>query len=255
MRVPVFSISTAVLTGIFTMVSGLTVLPARTVRAETTLSLYGGRAINENGDLDLRLPGGTDLTFRNVSWKDQSFRAPIYYGIRLVHWFERTPSWGVSLDFTHAKMMADLSQAVPVQGVRGGSPVSGTEPLSDTFGKLEFSHGHNLFTAGLMVRRLSAGAESGGSLGRLVPYAGLGVGVAYPHVEISTGGRNTSAYQVAGTVLEGVLGVERAYPVGFSVFGEVQFSRADMKVELDGGGSVRVEPVTKQFVIGLSFPL
>jgi hypothetical protein len=84
-------------------------------------------------------------------------------------------------DFTHMKAIAVPDSVVQQSGTRDGDAVPASEPLSTTFGTLQFTHGLNLITLNL-VRR--------GALGRgnLVAYAGAGLGLAYPHVEVQRSG-------------------------------------------------------------------
>src|SRR5437870_178235 len=97
---------------------------ATTVNAELVLSIYGGKALTDDTDLRLRQPGGTDLTFHDVSWVDRSFEMPLYYGARLTYWLDHSPRWGASLDFAHAKIYLDERDTVHVTGTRAGLPVN-----------------------------------------------------------------------------------------------------------------------------------
>ncbi len=96
--------------------------------AETIISLLIGQAWTYDSDVRLQEPGGTDLVFTDVSWDTNPFEMPPYYAIRLTHWLDRSPDWGVAVDFTHAKMYSHLEQVVQV---------SGSERLGGTFNKLE----------------------------------------------------------------------------------------------------------------------
>jgi len=222
---------------------------AGTARAELVVSLYGGKAVAHDADVKLDQPGGTHLTFNDVSWDDESFQSPLYYGARLGYWWESAPHWGVALDYTHAKMIAPLGQTVTVSGTRNGVPVQPREPLSATFDNLNISHGHNLLTLNLLYRWQHLGE---GIVDRLQPYLGIGAGVAIPHVEVATAGGNTEEYQVAGPAYQALCGVDfRVYgPV--SLFLEYKVSYADLDMDLSGGGRLEVEPWTSHFIFGVS---
>ena len=149
------------------------------------------------------------MTLKNVPWSDESFKSPIYYGARLAYWFDDTP-WGLALDFTHAKMIASADDVVEVIGSRAGVPVSGQERVGNTFTNLQISHGLNLLTLnGLYRLRLPISIE---------PYAGLGVGVAIPHIETEIGGVTTQEYQLAGPAAQGLIGVHAPVYGRFSAF-------------------------------------
>ncbi|MHC4933456.1 MAG: hypothetical protein ACYTGV_14830, partial [Planctomycetota bacterium] len=58
-------------------------------KGEYVASVYGGMASNPAGDLRLKRPDDTHLTFEDVAWNDESFVGPIYYGLRGSYWFTR----------------------------------------------------------------------------------------------------------------------------------------------------------------------
>ena len=224
-----------------------------TVHAEFVVSAYGGVADTMDADVKLSQPGGTDLTFSNVSWTDESFEGPIYYGLRLNYWFEKSPSWGVCVDFTHAKMYAKLDNTVNVSGTRDGVPVAGAEPLRNTFKELSFSHGYNLLTFNGMYRWFPKGTRDDTFFGRLQPYVGLGLGIAVPHVEVEIDGNKTEEYQYTGPAFQGFGGVNFDVYKKLSIFLEYKLTYSDMDADLTGGGSVEVEPWTNHFIFGLSY--
>ena len=226
---------------------------AATAGAEFVISGYLGKADTLDADVTLRQREGTDLTFYDVSWNDDSFEDPLYFGLRLQHWFENARNWGVGIDFTHAKMLAGLNETVRVTGSRSGLPVSSDERLSDTFSRFEFTDGHNLLTLNGFYRWFPKGIRDNTVLGRLQPYVGLGLGIAYPHVEVETMGSTTSEYQIVGPAAQGVAGVNFDVYKGLSLFTELKLTYADMDADLQSGGSIEVEPWTHHIAFGLSY--
>ncbi|MFI3185659.1 MAG: hypothetical protein QX198_06720 [Methylococcaceae bacterium] len=73
------------------VVAGLLLTPS--VNAEITLGLFAGQSFVDNGDLNLK-QGYTHLNFKDVSWEDNSFKSPIFYGARMDYWFNDAPNWG-----------------------------------------------------------------------------------------------------------------------------------------------------------------
>jgi lipid A oxidase len=217
---------------------------------EWVASLYGGKARTEPSDVTLDQPGGTDLRFERVSWDDESFKPPVYWGARLTRWTESAAGWGAALDFAHAKMSANPAQTVPVSGTRAGAPVSGSDALGNTFSSLSFTHGFNLFTVNALYRWA---AWQGGMLSEVRPYAGAGLGIAWPHVEIGVGTQTTAEYQVAGPAYQGLVGLDVKVFGRISLFVEYKLSRADMRVDIAGGGSVQLRPVTQHAIVGASY--
>lgn len=222
--------------------------------AELVLSVYGGKAITTDSDLELAQPGGDRLTFHDVSWTDRSFAAPPYYGLRVAFYLPRAPSWGLAVDYTHAKMIAQINEVVEVTGTRAGASVHGAERMSDTIQGFELSHGHNLITVNLMYRWFPKGARDPSWLGRIQPYAGAGVGMALPHVEAKVNNQEprTFAYQVTGPAAEGLVGLNVDLTRLLSVFGEYKLTYAHVTAELNDGGSIVVQPVTHHVAFGVS---
>ena len=222
-------------------------------RAELFISGYLGKASTLDSDVELTRPGDTNLTFSDVSWEDDSFYNPLYYGYRLGYWFKNQPRWGVAIDFTHAKMYGELEKTVDVSGVRNGTPVSGQERLDDTFESLSFSHGHNLLTLNGMYRWMDLGTSPEEFLNRLQPYILAGLGLAIPHVEVTLDGDQTEAYQTAGWAAQAGGGLDVDITRWFSLFAEYRLSYADIEADLQGGGTLKTEPWTHHFTAGITF--
>ncbi len=233
----------------------LVIFSSQTAKAQFAISVYGSLAHTSDADVGLVQPGGTDLTFAGVSWTSESLESPPYYGLRLSYWFGRAARWGLAVDFTHAKMYAELEKNVTVSGRRDGTPVDGSERLGDTFDVLSFSHGHNLLTLNGMYRWFPKGERDGTFLGRLQPYAGLGLGIAIPHVESDIDSVVTNEYQLSGPVLEALGGLNFDLTRHFMLFGEYQLNYARLEGELTDGGSLEVKPWTHQLALGLTLSL
>jgi lipid A oxidase len=216
-------------------------------RAELRLSAYSGLGTTADSDVKLEQQGGTNLTFNDVNWEHQSLKAPIYYGLRLNYWFESAPSWGVGVDFTHAKMIAQTGQVVTVTGTRAGNPVASPEPLGNTITNFQFSHGHNLLTLNGFHRWFFGD--------RVEPYVGFGFGVAIPHVEATVDGIDTQEYQVAGPAGQGLAGINLQIYGPLSLFAEYKLSYARLEADLQSAGTLRVRPWTHHFILGISFNL
>ena len=195
-------------------------------RAEFLLGIYGGVSGTFDSDVDVE-SGATDLTLEDVPFDGESFDNPIYYGARGTYWLEGMPSYGVMLDFTHAKAIAGESDIAP------------------TFDELQFSHGLNTLTLNGLYRH---------PLSWITPYAGVGLGVSVPHVEIDLagGGSSTDGYQFGGLAAQALAGME--FPLGdrFALFAEYKFSYTPLDIDLDGGGSLETDLFTNQAMLGLS---
>jgi len=221
--------------------------------AEFNASIYFGKSSTQASDVHLNLPNNTNLTFSNVSWDDKSFDNPVYWGLRLTYWLPQAERWGIALDFTHAKIHADLNASVQVSGIRTGSAINAQEPLRNSFDALAMSHGYNLLTLNALFRWPAHTARAGNGLAGLTPYVGVGAGIAYPHVEVTTAGSVTDEYQLAGLAVNGLVGINYELSKNFALFGEYRLSYADVHANLAGGGGLDTKLWTNHFNIGVIY--
>ena len=166
-----------------------------------------------------------NFTVKDVDWDGKPFEKPIYYGVRIVRWFDGGRT-GTMLDFTHSKTIAPLDAEKTFSGTIDGTPAPESAKLGDVFRRLEASHGHNMLTLNGLFRLPSIGL-------RLHPYVGIGAGVALPHSEvqlIEDPGR-TYEYQYAGPVGQALIGIEFRIP-RMSYFFEYKFTLASYQMPL-----------------------
>ena len=225
----------------------LLTVPAAT-EAQFAFGAYLGESSTIHSNVQLNRPDGTDLDFHGVGWYGESWVNPKYYGFRLSYWNRNAPRWGFVVDFTHAKMYAELDATVRVTGSREGEPVDGEELLGDTFDSLSISHGHNTLTFNGFHRWISAGGAR-----RLRPYVGFGIGIAVPHVEVTIDDSVTEEYQFAGATFQGLGGIDFRIWKGLSVFAEYRLNYARLDTDLTNGGSLKVAPWTNHLSAGLTF--
>jgi len=103
------------------------------------------------------------------------------------------------LDFTHIKAVAIKDRPGQQSGFRDGDHVPAQAPVSATLKRLEFTHGYNLLTLNSLRRASMRGPN-------LIPYAGVGLGVAIPHVEVQRADKpqstRTYEYQITEPALQ-----------------------------------------------------
>jgi lipid A oxidase len=206
-------------------------LPWRPALAEVQISVFGG--LNENLGSTVRLDKAPASEQRSIDWEGKSFEMPPYWGVRGTYWLGTASPWGVAIEFTHAKAVADLNFA--------------TDP---TYSRLEFTDGNNLLTANLLYR------FSPVLNGTFVPYVGAGAGVAIPHVEVSLKafpGEKTYEYQLAGPAAQAMIGFEYKLSEAWSVFSEAKLSYSHLNADLTGGGQITTHLWSPQLAIGLSY--
>ncbi len=227
----------------------LVLLPAA-AHAELALTLRQGKAWVESSDLLLQRPNGTDVVLQDLTWEDQSYRGPIYYGLGLTWWLPRHPEWGLGLDFTHPKAILDTGGSAFAFGRLDGAPIVGSVPVRSVVPALQFSHGLNLLTAS-GYRRWWAAPRADRWPGASF-YLGVGAGVVIPHVEAQIGGMRTDEYQLAGPAARGVAGVDVPFDEHISLVGEAILSWADVSADLTGGGSIETTFVVPQLSLGIA---
>src|SRR5688572_8579019 len=93
------------------------------LQSEIQVSFYAGQAWTLDSEVEY-----ADRT-EEVSWEDESFESPYYYGARVGYFFGE---WGVALDFFHAKVYLD-------------EPLTGVDELA-------ISHGYNVVTVNIIRR-------------------------------------------------------------------------------------------------------
>ncbi|MEP5152917.1 acyloxyacyl hydrolase [Planktotalea sp.] len=196
--------------------------------AEFEFSLYGGSQSSPHSRVSGTYPG-TGATYNAlIGWEGRSFEAPPYYGARATWW--RRPDLGFGIELTHAKTYAPDAERTALG-----------------FTSLEFTDGHNILTFNVMKRWNDR-------FGRFTPYVGAGVGLAIPHVDVtSANGHRALGYQVTGPAARAIAGAKYDLTDKWAVFGEYQFTYSSNKATLPAGGSLNTDIITNAINIGVSF--
>ncbi|MEM9999666.1 MAG: outer membrane beta-barrel protein [Pseudomonadota bacterium] len=194
--------------------------------AQFEFSLYGG--VQSAPDSAVSVTGAVPENFI-AGWDGKSFESAPYYGVRGTYWFDAAPQWGVSIDFTHAKVYAD-----------GETFAEDIPDWSD----LEFSDGLNVLTLNAM-RRFE-------EWNRLTPYVGVGAGVSLPHVDITRPEGRTFGLQFGGPAFEALAGVSLPLTDHIAVFGEYQFNYTINTITLDNGDRLSTDIVLNAVAAGVS---
>ena len=168
--------------------------------------------------------GSLDFT---AGWEGRSMSPPPYYGARITWWGQGKFGWGFEL--THDKIYAN------------------DETLANAgFRRLEFTDGLNIITVNGLWR---GQARASG----LLPYGGVGAGVAIPHVDIEPeGGPHTWEYQLTGPAVRWFAGVRYDLKGDWDLIGEYQGTYSLNDVRLDDGGHFSTNIVTNALNIGVT---
>lgn len=199
-------------------------------QAEATVSIYGGANFSPHSNVEYKPNASAPTEEFTPGWDGASFRMPPYYGVRATWWLEDMPEIGIALDYTHGKVVAEKSVAV-----------------ANGFTTLEFTDGINLATINALYRwRLDNG---------FTPYVGVGAGFAFPKVEVTnpSDGIDINEYQITGGTVQAFAGIDYKINDSWSVFGEVKTNYSPVRASLPNGGSLDVNIVNNQIILGLTY--
>ncbi|WP_342454019.1 lipid A oxidase [Sagittula salina] len=201
---------------------------AMPVMAETELSVYLGWQTLPHSRIEGDLPNGGGAYDELVGWEGKPFTMPPYYGARATWWQSDTLGFGVEYTHTKAYMPDDVKSRLG-------------------FSRMEFSDGHNVATLNVMKRWPE-------KYGKVTPYVGGGLGVAFPHVDAVHGsGSRTYGFQVTGPAARLMAGASMPINDRYSVFGEYQFTYSQNEGTFDGGGTFKTDIKTNALNVGISF--
>lgn len=194
--------------------------------SQTEISVYGGLQSAPHSSVSGTRPDGTGFK-NNIGWDGKSLSMPIYYGARITWW--RPNDIGVGIEATHSKFYAPLGE------------------MPARFSRLEFTDGHNIITANVTKR------WPGQFSNRITPYAGIGLGIAVPHVDVAVDGVRTYGYQYTGPAMRLTAGASYEIDDRWALFGEYQFIVSDNSADLDGGGELDTRLISNAANFGVSF--
>lgn len=203
------------------------VAPVQTSSGGWEISAYGGYQFSPHSDVDV-----SDQDDFTAGWDTKPFNMPPYWGIRGTYWFEdgALSNWGVSLDYTHAKVYADDETFAKA----GGWTV------------FEFTDGLNLLTLNALYKFPIEGSK-------WTPYVGAGVGINVPHVEVTRASGRTFDYQFGGATIQAQAGVRYQFTENWSAFAEYKGNYSWIDVDIDSGASLQTNILTHAINFGVSY--
>jgi hypothetical protein len=231
---------------------GLAPMPAT---AEWFIDGYVGRSFTLDSDIEVeRQALGDDFTVKDVTFDDESFKSPVYYGARIGYFLDPLPAFGLALEFFHFKILAETSESRRFTGTRLGAGIATVQPVNTVIQRFDVSHGVNYLTLDAIVRAGFLQDEERFPHGRLQAYAGVGPGVVIAHPENRIDNvENDEEYVIGGFGIQGFLGVKALIFRHLGVFGEYKFTHSDLEVDVDRGDA-HVEENTHHLVFGLTVP-
>lgn len=205
---------------------------APTARADWRVGAFLGSASTAASSIRLVQPAsGTDLTFEPVTWDDESFVQPPYYGYRIGCSLPFAPRLSIEAEFIHLKIYADTAASVEVRGTDAGAPVDRAEPLDRTIERFSISHGVNFVLVNAVYRRPLGPAASD----RLTLTARAGLGPTVPHGESTIRGESRDRYELGALGWQVSAGVEVRVAGGLHALVDYKFTRTRQAVGVVGG--------------------
>ncbi|WP_246748523.1 outer membrane protein [Rhizobium setariae] len=201
---------------------------AQAAAADPVLSVYGGYQTAPHSTVSV-----TDGTEFVSGWQGKSFSMPPYWGVRGTWWLDEMgyDNIGVAIDYSHSKVYADR------QTLRDKTP---------GWTHFEFTDGLNLATANVFYRYTNPARA-------WTPYAGLGVGVNVPHVEVIRPSGKTWNYQLGGVTGQLTAGLDYRFSQHISAFSEYKLNYSHIDVDIDSGDQLKTNILTHAVNVGLSY--
>lgn len=162
----------------------------------------------------------------SAHWDGNPFVMPPYWGLRATWW--QPSGWGFGVELNHAKVYAD-DVTLAASG----------------FSVLEMTDGLNLLTVNAWRRFKGEG--------RLTPYLGAGIGLAVPHVEVTSPAGRTFGYEVTGPAVVWMAGVSYDLSGRWALFAEYKGSHSRHDAALDPGGSLKTDITTHALNVGVTW--
>ena len=203
----------------------ITTLSGASSAQDVEVSFYSGIQTSPHSRVEFRDGAGGRPDF-TAGWDGRSLEMPPYYGLRGMLWTES--GWGVGAEFTHAKVYGD------------------DETLSaSSFTTLEFTDGINILTANAFYRWDQPNSK-------WTPYAGAGLGISIPHVEVVGNGISVLEYQVTGPAIRLVVGISYEIDDRWAVFTEYNGTYSKNDIDLGNNATLQTNIITNAINIGFT---
>ncbi len=217
---------------------GALMLLAAPAAAEMELNFYVGVQNVDSSTGTGTLPGGAPIN-RKFKWKANPLESPFYYGARATWWTQNNLGFGI--EGTHTKVYASNADMAAL-GVS----------------KLELSDGHNILTFNVMKRWPGTFENT-----KFTPYAGAGLGVAIPHVDVQVVGASnrTHDFETTGLAARLIAGMKYDINEKWGIFGEYQMTWSDNDITINPdplvvgqtAGKLKTDIMTHAVNIGISY--
>jgi hypothetical protein len=223
--------------------------------AQWSVAAYLGDASLARGEL--RVESAQDdsaLLLTGLSYDDESFTSPVYYGVRLTRFFRSVPWFGLEGEFIHQKVITSPEALVRARGQLAGTAIDRDMPLGEVLPRFELSHGLNLMLANAVFRLRRGQVGDTDPRHRWALSARGGAGSTLTHVEAQVGTEATYAYQLAGPAWHAAVGGEVRIWARLVAMGEVKWTATHQNLSV-GSAQVSGPFRARHLVAGVSFDL
>lgn len=224
---PGFRLAVGLAAGLLAQVAG-----AAPAWADWRVAAFLGSASTLTSPVRLVQPASrVDLTFEPVTWDDESFAQPPYYGYRISCALPFARRVSIEAEFIHLKMYADTGASVEVRGTEQGMPVRRTEPIGRTIERLSISHGLNFVLVNAVYRQPVGPFASD----RLALTARAGLGPTVPHGESTVRGESLDHYEPGALGWQISAGIEVRVAGGLHALMDYKYTRTTQTIGVAGG--------------------
>ena len=153
--------------------------------------------------------------------------------------------FGVEFEFTHLKVIGQVSEAYATSGTSGLVPFAPGDQMGEIVERYAMTHGLNFLVANFVARRPIGS-------GRTALIVRAGAGGTIPHTETTVLGAAVDQYEYAGAGFHAAGGVDVRLNGRLSFVAEYKFTLARPEITL-AGGSGRTAAATHHVAAGLAF--
>lgn len=228
---------------------------AKKRRGELYVKVSTGLGLTEDSDVRIRqadpAAGNTNLTFSDVAWEDNSLSGPSarYTDVRFGYFFKSRPWLGVSVDFLHFKVFAEVHEPVRVRGVHQGVPIDTVQPMDAIVERYTVTNGVNLLPVSFLVRKRLKRSDRYPH-GRVQPYTGFGAGPTLIYTRSTVNGWSRGGPYELGTVgVQALGGVQLHVGRSWDVFFEYKRTYTQVTGRIAGGSS-RSDLHSNHYIVG-----
>jgi hypothetical protein len=226
---------------------------------EPIVDLYAGKSSTLNSSIHiLQPPLGNDYIFEDVSFDDESFQSPIWYGVRAGYFLEDHPWLGGAIEFFHFKVVAKTNEMKRLKGIRRGEAVDTVVKMKSIVQQFQITHGVNYLTADVVVRHSLSTDVERFRRGQLQLYGGLGGGAVISHPENRIDNVKNEIffrdeYEATGVGFHAFIGARVLMFRHFGLIAEYKFSGSRIKAKVAFGDGIMDEN-THHLIGGVTVP-